>query len=455
MRFDGASRTVEWGRIAAGRPDVRASGREPARVERRLVSGRIANRRGPCLARGSGGAGAGVALARLGRAVRRRPRGAVDLRWPPAGDAVRRRRRHRGRRRGRHSRRRLGAIPNRKWRTARRRNARRQQRSSSCRCSATPATGRRSRTCRPKCDSTDGVSTCAWNRDASSDWTSARAGSPSKTWAPRRRWRRSRPVSRARAPTSCASSPRALCGHGSRRRSTTSRYTATAPSTWSLRFPWTGTAGRITVDGRIALDDNRIDVPGLHQGLAAVNGTIVFDGASVESDGITATWLGEPLRAVIGASPEVPDATRLLVHGRLTPRLLAAYLHDAGLVETTRPGDSPLLARVRGEAAWNAALDVPHAGGTRPVKLHIASDLAGLSLDLPPPFGKAKGVARHCSASAAMSPPVWKASPRSATATLRVRRCGLSGTGTPADSGSSAARSVSAPATRRFPTRPA
>ena len=161
-----------------------------------------------------------------------------------------------------------------------------------------------------------------------------------------------------------------------------------------LAIPLDGDGRSITVDGRIALDDNRIDVPGLHRGLAAVNGTIVFDGASVESDGITATWLGEPLRAVIGASPEVPDATRLLVHGRLTPRLLAAYLHDAGLVETTRPGDSPLLARVRGEAAWNAALDVPHAGGTRPVKLRIASDLAGLSLDLPPPFGKAKGAAR-------------------------------------------------------------
>ena len=145
----------------------------------------------------------------------------------------------------------------------------------------------------------------------------------------------------------------------------------------------------ITVAGRIALDDNRIDVPGLHGGLAAVNGTIAFRGAAVESDGITATWHGEPIRVAAGASPEAPDATRLSIHGRLTPRLLAAYLHDAGLVETTRPGDSPLLARIRGEAAWSAAVDVPHAGGARPAKLHVASDLAGLSLDLPPPFGKA------------------------------------------------------------------
>ena len=151
-----------------------------------------------------------------------------------------------------------------------------------------------------------------------------------------------------------------------------------------------GEDGRpIAVAGRIALDDNRIDVPGIHGGLAAVNGTIAFRGAAVESDGITATWLGTPIRVVAGASPEAPDATRLSIHGRLTPRLLAAYLHDAGLVGTARPGDSPLLARIRGEAAWNAAVDVPHAGGARPAKLHVASDLAGLSLDLPPPFGKA------------------------------------------------------------------
>ena len=145
----------------------------------------------------------------------------------------------------------------------------------------------------------------------------------------------------------------------------------------------------IAVAGRIALDDNRIDVPGLHGGLAAVDGTIAFRDAAVESDGITATWHGTPIRVAAGASPEAPDTTRLSIHGRLTPRLLAAYLHDAGLVETTRPGDSPLLARIRGEAAWSAAVDVPHAGGARPAKLHVASDLAGLSLDLPPPFGKA------------------------------------------------------------------
>ena len=166
-----------------------------------------------------------------------------------------------------------------------------------------------------------------------------------------------------------------------------------------LAVPLGGGGRPATAGGRITLADNRIDVPGLRRELAAVNGAIAFRGTTVESNGITATWLGEPIRAVIGASPEAsspeaPGTTRLTIGGHLTPRLLATYLHDAGLVEAATPGGSPLLARIHGGTAWNAILDFPRAGGTRPVKLRIASDLVGLSLDLPPPFGKASATAR-------------------------------------------------------------
>ena len=161
-----------------------------------------------------------------------------------------------------------------------------------------------------------------------------------------------------------------------------------------LAVPLGGEDRSITVDGRITLDDNRIDVSGFHRELTAVNGAVVFRGAEVASDGITAVWSGEPIRAVIGASPEAPHATRLSIDGRLTRRLLAAYLHDSGLVETALPDDSPLLARVRGDAALNADLDIPHAGDAAPTTLRIVSDLTGLSLDLPPPLGKASATAR-------------------------------------------------------------
>ena len=160
-----------------------------------------------------------------------------------------------------------------------------------------------------------------------------------------------------------------------------------------LMLPLKGGDRSATVEGEIALDDNRIDLPGLDRGPEAVNGVIAFRGGAIESDGITATWFGEPLHAVIGAAPESTYAARLSLDGRMTPRLLASYLHDADLVDSPLPGDSALLARLRGAAAWNATLDIPGPGGGKPVRLRVATDMTGVALDLPPPLGKASGTA--------------------------------------------------------------
>ena len=161
-----------------------------------------------------------------------------------------------------------------------------------------------------------------------------------------------------------------------------------------LDVPLKGADRSVTAEGRVALDHNRIDGPGLGRGLAAVNGLIAFRDSTVESDGITATWLDEPIHALFGPSPATPNATRVSIGGRLTRRLLSAYLHEAGLLEGPMTDRSPLLARIRGDTAWSATLDVPAAGDGRPTTLRIASDLTGLTVDLPPPFGKTGGTAR-------------------------------------------------------------
>ena len=161
-----------------------------------------------------------------------------------------------------------------------------------------------------------------------------------------------------------------------------------------LEVPLKGRDRSVATDGSIALEHNRIEGPGLGPGLAAVNGLIAFRNAAVESDGISATWLGEPIHALIGTSPGTPNATRVSTGGRLTRRLLAAILHEAEFLEGPMPDGSALLARVRGDSAWNATLDIPSAGDARPATLHIASDLTGLAVDLPPPFGKTSATAR-------------------------------------------------------------
>ncbi|MCY4284735.1 MAG: DUF3971 domain-containing protein [Thiotrichales bacterium] len=176
-------------------------------------------------------------------------------------------------------------------------------------------------------------------------------------------------------------------------------YTFRGDSTIDLEVavPLTGPERSVSARGRITLDHNRIDGPGLGGGLTAVNGPLTFRNAGVRSDGVTAVWLGEPIQARVGASPADPDATRITIGGRLTRRLLAAYLrHPDGLNRLDAPTteDPALLARVRGDAAWTATFDLPADFGASPTALRITSDLTGLAVDLPPPFGKLAGTTR-------------------------------------------------------------
>ena len=175
-----------------------------------------------------------------------------------------------------------------------------------------------------------------------------------------------------------------------------------------LVVPLKGDKRSITTDGTIALDHNRIDGPGLGRGLAAVNGLIAFRGSTVESDGITATWMDEPIHALVGPSPATPNATRVSIGGRLTRRLLSAFIHERGFLEGPVPDDSALLARIRGDTAWTATLDLAAAGDRGPAALHIASDLTGLTLDLPPPFGKTSGTARILEIDSRIAPGVGR-----------------------------------------------
>ena len=153
---------------------------------------------------------------------------------------------------------------------------------------------------------------------------------------------------------------------------------------------------RTTIEGTISLDRNRIEVSGFDWALEAVSGVIGFHNDGIESEGITATWLGEPIRAVLGVSPRRANGTRLVVEGHGTQRQLAAYLHGAGIAGQLSPDGSALLARLRGDVPWSTTVDFPptghNAGDGR--KWRFSADLTDVSLDLPPPFGKENGTER-------------------------------------------------------------
>ena len=173
-----------------------------------------------------------------------------------------------------------------------------------------------------------------------------------------------------------------------------------------LKLPLKGRNRTAAVEGEIVLDDNRIDVPGLNRGPEAVTGRIAFGGGAVESRRITATWFGEPLHATLGASPASKNATRLSIDGRLTRRLLHAFVRDAGVADPRTPDFARLLARVDGDAALGVVIDIPRAGTGIPLELQALTDLAGISLDLPPPFGKTARSARRLGVSTTFAPGV-------------------------------------------------
>ena len=173
-----------------------------------------------------------------------------------------------------------------------------------------------------------------------------------------------------------------------------------------LKLPLKGRNRTAAVEGEIVLDDNRIDVPGFNRGPEEVDGEIAFGGGAVESRRITATWFGEPLRATLGASPASEKATRLSIDGRVTRRLLHSFLRDVGVAEPRTSDFARLLARVDGDAALGVVIDIPRAGTGRPVELQAVTDLAGISLDLPPPFGKEAGTARPLGVAVTFAPGV-------------------------------------------------
>lgn len=172
-----------------------------------------------------------------------------------------------------------------------------------------------------------------------------------------------------------------------------------------VSLPLKGGHKGIIVTGEVVLDHNRLQIPGLNRAIEAVTGVIAFRHDAVESEGITATWDGEPIHAFVGPSPAMESGTRVTVNGRLTRRLLAGYLDDAGLTDAARAAESAVLARLDGASAWKATLDIPHTAGGG-VRLRIASDLSGISLDLPPPFDKTSEEAREIVVDTSIAPDV-------------------------------------------------
>ncbi|MFN2309842.1 MAG: YhdP family protein [Gammaproteobacteria bacterium] len=175
---------------------------------------------------------------------------------------------------------------------------------------------------------------------------------------------------------------------------------ATGPATLGigLRLPLTGPRPRVAeVDGRLSLAGNHLRLPDWEVALEDLGGVLNFTHNSLRSEALRGQLFGVPVElAVSDARLGSRPATRVRVSGRLP------------VVQRLRAAGVALAARLAGSSAWIATLDLPRespgAQPGAPAQLALSSDLRGLAVDLPEPFGKLAAAAADLSWRAELRP---------------------------------------------------
>lgn len=146
----------------------------------------------------------------------------------------------------------------------------------------------------------------------------------------------------------------------------------------------------IRIDGRVGLEGNSIDLPRLATGLRDVTGTLRFDRRGVEGERVDATYLGRPLTLSLKTAVAESPKTRIHIEGRADARFVAAHMENTGVMDAVAKPAGGWLDSFEGESAWRATVDVPaRTDGQAPkYRLEFFSNLHGLAVDLPEPFGK-------------------------------------------------------------------
>lgn len=123
-----------------------------------------------------------------------------------------------------------------------------------------------------------------------------------------------------------------------------------------------------TVAGTLSFQDNSLLRPGLPR-LDRVRGAIDFTGHTVAAEGISAQFLGGPLR--IDAATRDGEV-RLVAQGRATAAGMRPLLGEAW------------GARLTGQTSWRGEIDLRAASE----RIRVESDLVGLGSSLPAPLSK-------------------------------------------------------------------
>ncbi len=146
----------------------------------------------------------------------------------------------------------------------------------------------------------------------------------------------------------------------------------------SLNIPLSNASRNTTVAGRLSMKNTSIDFTNARIPLSHVNGIINFKNKSVSSQNLQALLFGQSIFGRIETTNVDTSRTALQVTigGELSVDMVQNYLH------------LPSLKWLSGTTPFRAILRVPDNTADRNSSLNLTSDLVGVKINSPKPFGK-------------------------------------------------------------------
>ncbi|MDJ0916681.1 MAG: YhdP family protein [Woeseiaceae bacterium] len=139
------------------------------------------------------------------------------------------------------------------------------------------------------------------------------------------------------------------------------------------------------IEVSVVADDAELRIDGLNPPITGMNGRVVIRRDSIESESLTAQFLGEPIDIVLTDAQETGFRYAADIEGSLS---IAGLSDGFGL---------PVDGLIDGSTSYTARILFPtrQEEDRQPLTLRIASDLAGVEVTMPPPFGKSADVERQ------------------------------------------------------------
>ncbi len=147
------------------------------------------------------------------------------------------------------------------------------------------------------------------------------------------------------------------------------------------------------IDGRVLFKNSTLHLDDGQLSLADIQGELLFDEEGIRAKAIQAQMLNSAVQVDLGASPAMPDATRVIARAHVAMPTLAERFPGIG------------LDLLEGAAEWMLQLDIPNkvAQSDAAVLVSAASDLVGIAIELPAPLGKTAAESRHLQLTTSLS----------------------------------------------------